>query len=286
MTYSVSEKSHTTSTSISQGGLKPKKRPTSSSQDPSKPVPIFRTASALHNNRILHNAQSTVSELTGLDSVSISSNGRRNSMGLSTIQGSVDSKAEKKGRGRSASPFGRRRSPSPFGRKADKSVDSAHTKSSKQNSVTHSEMTHGMDNRQKEKIHKKQRGISLRSLSPFRRRNKKKDDYFHEEHERKGKEKEKYKGRYSRGRSRPKNRPSLQKTPSQILLEDERAETAIPLVAVSPSHDSSEAKKPKKFSFRSFSPFRRRNKRSKSRKTRGKKKKNQKADPFYEDDSL
>ena len=50
---------------------------------------------------------------------------------------------------------------------------------------------------------------------------------------------------------------SIQKTPSQILLEDEIRETTVPLVAVNPSQDNNiETPKPRRrFSLRSLSPF-------------------------------
>ncbi len=293
MTYSVSEKSHK-STSISGGGQKPKKRPSSMAQDPSKPVPIFRTASALHNNPALHNAHSTISDLTGMDTVSVPSAQRRpsingnanNSQTLSTINGPVPNPAEQKenrGRSRGLSPFRRRR---------DTSLDSSFTNGSrssfKQPSVTHSEKTPYTDNTHVKD--KPKRGFSLRSLSPWRRRNaqKKEENKF---------ERPDSSGSYSR--------PSIKHSPSQILADDERIEGSIPLVAVNPSQDSAEEKKPiRRFSLRSFSPFSRRGRnksasRSKSRGVSSRRsvgrrsssrqlgrRKQSKADPFYEDDSL
>lgn len=291
MTYSVSEKSHT-STSISQGGQKPKKRPTSGVQDPSKPLPIFRTASTLRDNPTLHNAHSTISELTGLDSVSLTSNGKRmstnnssNTPHLSTITSSPhDNKPDTKRPARGVSPFSRRR--------RDHSVDSAYTHTTKssfhQHSVAHSEKTKNVDNRYQEgrgrnkesrKPEKKRRGFSLRSLSPWRssRNNQKFSNNHVEDHD--IPETNKGKGRRRPSRSRNSSRPNIQKTPSQMIRDEERAETSIPLVAVSPSQDSSKAKKPaRRFSFRSLSPFSRLRKKEKKKKSR--------ADPFDEGDSL
>ena len=127
----------------------------------------------------------------------------------------------------------------------------------------------------KEKKEKKKRGFSLRSLSPWRRKSKKNEPPEFSN------KKEDDRGRRNQSRSRRDSRARLIKTPSQMLYEEERRETSIPLVAVSASQDSSQDRKPvRKFSLRSLSPF------SRGRSTRPKVKKNQKADPFYENDSL
>jgi hypothetical protein len=274
MMYSVSEKSHTSSTSISQGGQKPKKRPTSSNSDPSKPIPIFRTASALRDNHNLYHTNSTISELTGLDNMSVVSGGKRpsitgtsNTQFLSTVNANpVDTKAEANRNKRGVSPFGQRID--------NESVFSNGTKSSvNQLSVANSEKTKHLDNRKNEEPRK--RGFSLRSLSPWRSFKKNQDNdgppyQFTNQ-------KENPRGRLPRGRS--KTRSTLQKTPSQMLLEEENAETSVPLVAVNPSQDSSVSHKhPNRWSiFRSLSPF------TRFRSSRGKASKN---DPFYEDASL
>lgn len=275
MMYSVSEKSHTSSTSISQGGQKPKKRPTSSNSDPSKPIPIFRTASALRDNPNLYHTNSTISELTGMDNMSVVSGGKRPSMTgtssntqfLSTMNtNSVDTKAEVIRNKRGVSPFGRRID--------NESVVSNGTKSSvNQFSVANSEKTKQLDNRKNQEP--RRRGFSLRSLSPWRSFKKNQDD--DELPYQFTNQKENPRSRLPRGRS--KTRATLQKTPSQMLLEEENAETSVPLVAVNPSQDSSISQKPpSRWSIlRSLSPF------TRFRSSRVKSSKN---DPFYEDASL
>ncbi len=275
MMYSVSEKSHTSSTSISQGGQKPKKRPTSSNSDPSKPIPIFRTASALRDNPNLYHTNSTISELTGMDNMSVVSGGKRPSMTgtsntqfLSTINtNSVDTKAEAIHNKRGVSPFGRRND--------NESIVSNGTKSSvNQFSVANSEKTKQLENRKNQEP--RRRRFSIRSLSPWRSFKKNQDD--DELPYQFTNQKENTRSRLPRGRS--KTRVTLQKTPSQMLFEEERAETSVPLVAVNRSQDSSISKKPtSRWSIlRSLSPFIRF--RSSSRV------KTSKNDPFYEDTSL
>ncbi len=249
MSYSVSEK-----TSISQGGQKPKKRqPTN--QDPSKPSPIFRTASALRDNPALHNAHSTVSELTGLDSASIASGGRRpsihaknNVQHLATISGSSFQQQKPRGRDRS-------RGVSPFGRRRDQSVDSTQRKPAPEqqhSAAVHSENPQHVDNRKKEK---KRRGFSWRSLSPFRRRSSKKNDNPNPPPDH-IKKKEKSKRGRSKGRKK-ENTPSIDRTFSQLLEDEERAESSIPLVAVSDELENID-RKTRRHSQRSASPFSRR----------------------------
>ena len=286
--YSVAEKSHaTTSTSISQGGQIPKKRPTSGS-DPSQPLPIFRTASTLRDNPNLHNAHSTISELTGMENASIVSSGKRlsippktSAVKLGTISGASPDRKPASARGRS--PFGRRRSEksaksskggnsSPFRRpQGGKSAEST------KGGNNHHSVTNSYNVGQKQKT-KKKRGFSLRSLSPWRWNSSRKRETSPE-----------FPRQESLGSTN--SRPTIKRTPSQIIADDELAEAAVPLVAISPSQDSEEKQKTTgRFSLRSLSPFRRRSSRPQSKPRSNSKqrshKKNAKHDPFYEDNSL
>ena len=252
--YSVSDKSHVSSTSISQGGLKPKRRPSSSNSDPSKPIAIFRTASALRDKPALYNTNSMISELTGMDSNSDASIVRRTSYPGTTKQLATINNVQAEASCKEA-PGRRETWVSPFEQHHNTViVSNSHTSSSlHQNSFTNNQNPQSIFRRKDEK---KRFRFSLRSLSPWRkvseksRRNKEDDSPYEFSNK-----KEETMGRSIRGRSR--TRMSIQKTPSQILLEDEIRETTVPLVAVNPSQNSNiETPKPRRrFSLRSLSPF-------------------------------
>lgn len=136
-----------------------------------------------------------------------------------------------------------------------------------------------------DKREKNEKGFSLRSLSPFRR-GPKVDKNLRTAQEEFRQQREELK---RRNLTRQGSARSMGSTPSEIIEQDNRFESRIPLVAVTSSDDSSELRKgkpKKKFSLRSLSPFHRRSSRGRSKSQNKRRSKKGKEDPFDENPSL
>ena len=259
---------------------------------PNQTRPIFRQSNSLHQNKrilgknpgikldpiisdspsnIISDSLSNISEITDPQQsfkkqqstrkrptfpTTQQRNSNREVVVLSTISGGGGKKALV-----ANNNSRRRRSPSPFSRKNH----SNRTNHSGGKSSTNN----GHERGRERESSKNSRKFSIRSLSPFRRRKSKNEmDEISATSV--------YKGPMSRIES--SSRPRLARTPSEILEADEAKETAVPLVAITSSDDSSQFRKSrrkkkskKKFSLRSLSPFRRKSKKS------------SRPDPFDED---
>ena len=266
-------------------------------------APIFRKRNSLSDNPRLNSTQSNISEITD----PLAGRGqrkrppakgrtpsKRNSITAPSITSGSTPKKNDSSRRRSPSPFGRmdsakepdsskRRSPSPFGRlgrSKEPQPDSADGIGR-----TPYYATEPARGRQTKNDGRSKRGFSLRSLSPFRRFNTKKDLNHKLQSAQDVLIQSQQQSQHSRARIPRRNRsqsPFRQISPTrsgsmrEIMQEDEARETSIPLVAITLSDDSAERQKPiKKWSFRNFSPFRRRNN----------KKSSVKVDPFDEGDN-
>jgi len=242
--------------------------------------PIFRDRNSLRNNPKLKDTNSTISELTDPalgrrpSIAKRPSNEGRSSLstisGLETIQPKIKQGRDDSERRKPSSQFGR------SGRHG--SIDGSGSGRGRQPTRKPHVVTSGKDGRKD----KKKRGFSIRSLSPFRRRDSKKES------DKKALKSAQDEWRRSqsglqRGVERQDSGASRGSTPGSILEDEEAKETQIPLVAVTLSDDSSldrrkKGKKKKGFSLRSLSPFR-------SRKGKNRSKKKGRLDPFDEEGS-
>lgn len=234
-------------------------------------APIFRDRNSLSKNLKL-NSTSTISEIT--DPLSMGT--RHKTYAQKRIGTSTNNANQKR-----TPTVGVNPSPSGIDHlhNHDKSSISLNSKKSgtsqntKQSGKADGDMHRG---RQKKPGVSGSRGFSLRSLSPFRRKNsraKVDKELLRAQNEfRREQAKAKLEGnelKLSRSYS------TSGSTPGDILKEEEDREISVPLVAVSPSYDSTERQVvKKKFSLRSLSPFRR----FKSKRTSNRKK----IDPFDE----